>query len=43
MFVRLGALATILALGLDPFAQQLVQLRQSQDAKENAATFPYDS
>ncbi|KAM5346532.1 hypothetical protein ACJ41O_009537 [Fusarium nematophilum] len=41
--VRLGALATILTLAMDPFSQQLVQLHQSHDRRRDAASIPYAS
>ncbi|PON29004.1 hypothetical protein TGAM01_v202112 [Trichoderma gamsii] len=41
--VRLGALATILSLAMDPFSQQLVQLHNSQDRRVDEASIAYAS
>lgn len=41
--MRLGALATILSLAMDPFSQQLVQLHKSQDRKVDEASIAYAS
>ncbi|KAK1252177.1 hypothetical protein MKX08_003364 [Trichoderma sp. CBMAI-0020] len=41
--VRLGALATILSLAMDPFSQQLVQLHKSQVRKIDEASIAYAS
>lgn len=39
--VRIGAVATILTLALDPFTQQLIQLDEGFRLVEDAAAFPY--
>ncbi|KAF4969526.1 hypothetical protein FSARC_3256 [Fusarium sarcochroum] len=43
LLIRLGAIATILTLAMDPFAQQLVQLKQIFKRESGAAVIPYAS
>ncbi|KAM0561173.1 hypothetical protein ACHAPJ_003677 [Fusarium lateritium] len=43
LLIRLGAIATILTLAMDPFAQQLVQLKQIFKRETGAAVIPYAS